>query len=310
MATTLPHGNPPASTTDGPAERREHPQFLGMLRGEIFKLVRQRFNWLTTLGFAGVVTVYYLFALGNEGIKAFLRQQPLVSLTSLMEREGAITRVFIGIVLMIATGMLIGFEYQHGTIRVLLSRGVDRVKLLLAKLTALSLFALALLAFAFVWNVLLATLIQFPLVGNLDAYQAITSAFWGDTWSYLLTILISMGATILLATALTVFGRSVAFGVTAAFAWFFADNIGPTILSLVYSFTNNDVWRQLPAYWLGPTLNYLPKLLVGKESTSIGAVPALVARYDLTHALVVTLLYSVVFFGVALVLAWRRDVQE
>src|SRR5215470_11522520 len=76
MATTIPQGNPPASTTDGPVERREHPQFLGMLRGEIFKLVRQRFNWLTTLGFAGVITVYYLFALGNAGIKEFLRQQP------------------------------------------------------------------------------------------------------------------------------------------------------------------------------------------------------------------------------------------
>jgi ABC-type transport system involved in multi-copper enzyme maturation permease subunit len=227
-----------------------------------------------------------------------------------MEREGAITRVFIGIVLMIATGMLIGFEYQHGTIRVLLARGVDRVKLLLAKVTALSLFALALLAFAFVWNVLLATLVQFPLVGNLDAYRAINSTLWSTTWSYTLTVLISMGATILLTTALTVFGRSVAFGVTIAFAWFAADNIGSSIMSLVYLFTNNDFWRQLPAYWLGPTLNYLPTVLVGKNATSIGGVPAAVARYDLTHALVVTLIYSVVFFVVAIGLTWRRDVKE
>jgi ABC-type transport system involved in multi-copper enzyme maturation permease subunit len=298
------------TTAGGLAERHEHPQFVGMLRGELFKLARQRFNWITTLGFAAVISVYYLFLLGNEGIRAFLRQHPLDSLISLMEREGAIIRVFIGIALMTATGMLIGFEYQHGTIRVLLSRGVDRVKLLLAKLTALSLFALALLAFAFVWNALLATLVQFPLVGNLDAYTAINSTFWGDTWAYTLTILISMGATILLTTALTVFGRSVAFGVTLSFVWFAADNIGSTIMSLVYIFTNNDFWRQMPAYWLGPTLNYLPTVLVGKSATTIGGVPAAVARYDLTHSLLVTLLYAVIFFTVAVVLTWRRDVKE
>src|SRR5262249_4711545 len=136
------------------------------------------------------------------------------------------------------------------------------------------------------------------------------STFWSTTWSYMLTILISMGATILLATALTVFGRSVAFGVTLSFVWFAADNIGTTIMSLIYAFTNNDFWRQLPAYWLGPTLNYLPKVLVGKDSTSIGTMPAEVALYDLTHVLVVTLLYSLAFFVIAIILTWRRDVQE
>jgi LemA protein len=35
-----------------------------------------------------------------------------------------------------------------------------------------------------------------------------------------------MGATILLTAALTVFGRSVAFGLTLAFVWFAADNVG------------------------------------------------------------------------------------
>ena len=306
MSTALSY----ARTANGLTARSEHPQFLGMLRGEIFKLVRQRFNWITTLGFAGAVSIYYLFLLGAPGFKTNLQQDTYEAFYHTMAREGAITRVFIGIVLMIATAMLIGFEYQHGTIRVLLSRGVDRVKLLLAKLTALSLFALALLAFAFVWNALLATLVQFPLVGNLDAYTAMNSTFWGDTWAYTLTILISMGATILLTTALTVFGRSVAFGVTLSIVWFAADNIGSTIMSLVYIFTNNDFWRQLPAYWLGPTLNYLPTVLVGKSATTIGGVPAAVARYDLTHSLLVTLLYAVIFFTVAVVLTWRRDVKE
>src|SRR6516165_2003520 len=175
MSTALSY----ARTANGLTARREHPQFLGMLRGEIFKLARQRFNWLTILGFAGAVSIYYLFLLGARGLKNSLQLDPYEALYHTMAREGAITRVFIGIVLMIATAMLIGFEYQHGTIRVLLSRGVDRVKLLLA----LALFGLALLTLAALLNVLWATLTQLLIVGNLDAYKALNGTFWANTWA-------------------------------------------------------------------------------------------------------------------------------
>jgi ABC-2 type transport system permease protein len=303
----------PASTGHGVATRSERPQFLGMLRGEIFKLVRQRFNWLTTLGFAGAVSIYYLFLLGGKGIKEDLQQTPYESLYHTMAREGAITRVFIGIVLMIATAMLIGFEYQHGTIRVLLSRGVDRVKLLLAKLLTMALFGLALLALAALLNVLWATLAQLEIAGNLDAYKALNGVFWANTWAYVLTILISMGATILLTAALTVFGRSVAFGLTLAFVWFAAENIGVGIMALVYTFTNNDFWLKITAYFLGPNLNILPTLMVARHAggfpvETLGSSPQV--NYDLTHTLVTILVYSIVFFAVAVVLTWLRDVQE
>jgi ABC-type transport system involved in multi-copper enzyme maturation permease subunit len=302
-----------AATAQGLAIRSERPQFVGMLRGEIFKLVRQRFNWLTTLGFAGAVSIYYLFLLGNKSIKDGLQQAPYENLYHLMAREGAITRVFIGIVLMIATAMLIGFEYQHGTIRVLLSRGVDRVKLLLAKLLAVSLFGLALLALAFALNVLWATLAQLVIVGNLDAYKALNGTFWANTWSYVLSILISMGATILLAAALTVVGRSLAFGLTLSFIWFAAENIGTGIMVLVNSFTNNDFWLKLTAYWLGPNLNILPAQMVaphadGLPVETLGSSPQV--HYDLTHSLLTILIFSVVFFAAAVVLSWRRDVKE
>jgi ABC-2 type transport system permease protein len=302
-----------AATAQGLAARSERPQFLGMLRGEIFKLVRQRFNWLTTLGFAGAVSIYYLFLLGNKYFKEDLQQSPYESLYHVMAREGAITRVFIGIVLMIATAMLIGFEYQHGTIRVLLSRGVDRVKLLLAKLLTLALFGLALLALAFLLNMLWATLAQLLIVGSLDAYKALNGTFWANTWSYILSVLISMGATILLATALTVFGRSVAFGLSFTILWFFAENVGAGIMILVYNFTNNDFWLKITGYSLSLNLNILPTLMVaphqgGSPVETIGSSPQV--HYDLTHALVTILIYSAIFAAVAIVLTWRRDVKE
>lgn len=302
-----------AATAQGLAARSERPQFLGMLRGEIFKLARQRFNWLTTLGFAGAVSIYYLFLLGNRHFKEDLQQFPYESFYHTMAREGAITRVFIGIVLMIATAMLIGFEYQHGTIRVLLSRGVDRVKLLLAKLLALALFGLALLALAVLLNALWATLAQLLIAGNLDAYKALNGTFWANTWAYVLSILISMGATILLAAALTVFGRSVAFGLTLSFIWFAAENIGATVLVLVYDFTNNDFWLKITAYLVGLNLNILPTLMVAKHVggspvETLGSAPRV--QYDLTHAMLTVLIYSVILAVVAVTLTWRRDVKE
>jgi ABC-2 type transport system permease protein len=302
-----------ATTGQGLAERSEHPQFLGMLRGEMFKLVRQRFNWLTTLGFAGAVSVYYLFLLGAKGVKDGLQQAPYESLYHTMAREGAITRVFIGIVLMIATAMLIGFEYQHGTIRVLLSRGVDRVKLLLAKLLTLAFFGLALLALAFLLNVLWATLAQLIISGNLDAYKALNGTFSANTWAYVLSVLISMGATILLAATLTAFGRSVAFGLSFTILWFFAENVGGEIMALVSTFTNNDFWLKITGYSLSLNLNILPTLMVAKHMggnpvETLGGAP--LVQYDLTHALLTILIYSAIFVAIAVTLVWRRDVQE
>jgi ABC-type transport system involved in multi-copper enzyme maturation permease subunit len=302
-----------ATTARGLAERHDHPHFLGMLRGEIFKLARQRFNWLTILAFAGAVSIYYLFLLGAQGFKNNLLQDPYEALYHTMAREGAITRVFVGIVLMIATAMLIGFEYQHGTIRVLLSRGVDRVNLLLAKLLTLALFGLALLALAALLNALWATLVQLAIVGNLNAYKALNGTFWANTWAYVLSVLISMGATILLTAALTVFGRSVAFGLTLSFVWFAAENIGATIMVLVYNFTNNDFWLKITAYLVGLNLNILPTLMVAKHGggspvETLGSAPRV--QYDLTHTLLTILSYSVIFAAVAVVLTWRRDVKE
>jgi len=259
------------------------------------------------------VSIYYLFLLGNKQIKDDLQQFPYESFYHIMAREGAIIRAFIGIVLMIATAMLIGFEYQHGTVRVLLSRGVDRVKLLLAKLLTVSLFGLALLALAFALNALWATLAQLLIAGNLDAYKAFNGTFWANMWSYVLTILISMGATILLTAALTVAGRSVVFGLTLSFVWFAAENIGAGIMILIHNFTNNDFWLTITGYWLGLNLNILPTLMVahhtdGSPVETLGSSPQV--QYDLTHALLTILIFSAVFFAAAVVLTWRRDVKE
>ena len=303
--------------------RAVRPRFLGLVRGEIYKLAWLRLNWVMLGALALLVAVPYLFLLATPGAKDALQSEPGSFLYEEMNGVLALLRVFSGIVLLIMTARAIGMEYQHGTIRVLLARGVGRVQLLAAKLTALALVALAITVGAVALNAALLLLDVHTLMGNLNTLQSLPVAFWPDARTYLLTVLVSMGVTILLAAAITVVGRSPAFGLTLALAWFPADNIGTGLMYLIHSFTQNDFWLKVTAYFLGPNLNLMPVALL-TPATPADAVTApdgpLVQPFSLgtgplvdvtgQHTLVVALVYAVIFVVVAVVLLWRRDVTE
>ena len=124
--------------------RATRPSFPGVVRGEIFKQTHSR----PVLG-SGAVMVLVTAALPalflasrprHEGRR--LATTPEIFYFTVMNVDLSVLRIFVGVFVLIATALLVGQEYQNGTIRVLLSRGVDRVQLLLAKLLAMSLIAL------------------------------------------------------------------------------------------------------------------------------------------------------------------------
>jgi len=129
-----------------------------------------------------------------------------------------------------------------------------------------------------------------------------------DMQVYVLTIALSMGVTILLAAAVSVLGRSLAFGLSVALIWFPADNIGSIVLLYAYRLTHYDFWQNISAYLLGPNLNAMPTVLTPRNLFSIGITP--LVNVDGTHTLLVALVYSLIFAAVAFVLMWRRDVKE
>ena len=57
-----------------------------------------------------------------------------------------------------------------------------------------------------------------------------------------LTVLISFGTAILLAAAVAVLGRSLAFGLTVGIVWFPAENFATLSLLLASRLTGNDFW--------------------------------------------------------------------
>jgi ABC-2 type transport system permease protein len=305
------------------------PTFFGVLRGEFFKLSRQRFNWFMALGVTVVTVGPYLYAVltqNNSRTLDSMRNPPQFFLWYLMGFALAFQRVIVGIFLLTMTARMVGLDFQQGTIRVLLARGVGRLQLLGAKLAAVTLVGLGLFAWGIVLNAIGALVFVRAVTGNLDPIKALTPAYWAGVRVDILTVLVSMGVSILLAAAVTIVARSLSFGLAVALGWFAVDNLAvPIILRTAYILTNNnDFWLKVSAYFLGPELNVMPSVVVpaltitgilqGHVVSKPVAVPGLgitpLVNYDGTHALVVALVYAVVFAVSAVLVMWRRDVLE
>ncbi|MGZ3611445.1 MAG: ABC transporter permease [Ktedonobacteraceae bacterium] len=295
------------------------PRFLGTVRGEFFKIARQWTNWIMLALLLGAIVLPFVIEMTAPNAKTNIQTNPLHFYYNLLSITLSILRVFTGIFLLILAARTIGLEYQLGTIRILLSRGVGRLQLLFAKLLAVALIALGLLVFGLLLNYLLTVILVMGLTGNLDSFNALKSVFWSDARIYVLSIMLNMGVTILLATAAAVIGRSVTFGLSAALIFFPIDNIATIIMTLAFRITHNDFWLSTTAYFLGPNLNAMASVLTNGRAESIGSTPlygvdpsgvAHDIQVDGTHTVVVALVYAAIFAITAIVLTWKRDVKE
>jgi ABC-2 type transport system permease protein len=295
------------------------PSFFGTVRGEFFKIARQWTNWIMLVLLLGVIVLPFIVELSAPNAKTNIQTNPLHFYYNILSITLSILRVFTGIFLLILTARTIGLEYQLGTIRVLLSRGVGRLQLLFAKLLTVTLIALGLLLFGLLLNYLLTVILVAGLTGNLNSFSSLNAVFWSDARIYVLSILLNMGVTILLATAAAVVGRSVTFGLSAALVFFPIDNIATIIMTLAYRITHNDFWLSTTAYLLGPNLNAMGSALTNGRAESIGSSPLYLVdpagvahgiQIDGTHTVVVALVYAAIFAVTAIVLTWKRDVKE
>src|SRR6266851_1165329 len=310
-----------AVITSAPAEniklRAARPSFFGLVRGEFLKVMRQWTTWILLVLLTGVTVLPYIVETVRPRFKADLASASLTVYYDQMSIGLSVLRVFTGFFLLIVTARMIGQEYQLGTIRVLLSRGVGRLQLLFAKLVTMAIIALILLIVGVLVNLLLTVLLVAGIAGNLNSFSHLTSQFWSDSGIYVLYILLNMGVSILLATAAAVVGRASVFGIAAALAFFPLDNFGTVIMLLANRVTNSDFWLSITAYFLGPNLNQMPAALTNNRVFTIGFGPLYKAGpggghgilVDGTHTLVVAAVYAAIFAAVAIWLTWKRDVK-
>jgi ABC-type transport system involved in multi-copper enzyme maturation permease subunit len=287
---------------------------VGIVRGELFKVSRQRATWLMAAILVAIMIFPYFIVstLRSQFLATQAQQAPLQFMYAMMGNNLLVLRVFAGPFLIIVTARLIGMEYSGGTIRVLLARGVGRLQLITAKLLTAGLIGLAVLLFGLALDAVLTPIAVHAITGSTDAFQALNANFWADTRLYIGTVAISMAVTILMAAAVTVIGRSLAIGLSVGISFFAADNIGLIFFLLANRLTNSDFWLNVTGLLLGPNLNAMAGAVLPARvglAVRAGLQPPLVP-VDGGHTLLVTAVWALAFLAAIYVLTWRRDVTE
>jgi ABC-type transport system involved in multi-copper enzyme maturation permease subunit len=286
------------------------PSFLGLVRGELFKAVRQWTPWIALVLLLGLILLPYLLLFTLSGLSRLIASPTHDYFYGRAAIGLALLRAFGGIAIVVVTARIIGQEYSLGTIRIVLARGVGRVQLLLAKMTAAVVLAIALLVIGLV-EILLVVALQVQIIsGSLNALTSLPASVWHDLGLYLLSITLSMAATILMATAISVLFRSLAGGLSGSLVWFPTDNALTLMLLLMTRLTGSTFWLNITAYLLGPNLNIMAGKLANQDGSvwNFGFGPEV--SVDSNHVLLTTLIYAVIFLAVALILTWKRDVKE
>jgi ABC-2 type transport system permease protein len=289
--------------------REPRPSFLGSVGSEVLKLRRQAMVWAMlglALLFFAVLTAALLQA---DNVRQQLQQSPAAFLFSLYDVYLAVFDTGCGIFLLVVSARLVGMEYGGGTIRVLLARGAGRLRLLLAKLTALALLGLVLLAgfLALVTAAVYGVVVGWT--GSFARVTALPAVTWRDLGLNLLIALASIAMAILIGTAAAVLGRSLAFGIGAALLFFPVEQFAIFVLRVLNAVTHQQVWLDVSAYFPGANLNALPVLLQ-KDHTAHPAFSGPLVPVDAAHAWLVVGAWALLLAALSLTLTWRRDVLQ
>jgi ABC-type transport system involved in multi-copper enzyme maturation permease subunit len=293
-----------------------------MLRLELFKLLRQRTTWISA-ALLGLVLAFQTgtevqFGAGGAGTHTLHDALAQLGVRAVIFRivpyDLANVRGLVGVFITILAVRAITLEYQHGTIRVLLARGVGRLRLLSAKLLAVTILGLAALGAALALTLLITLGLIALAEGSLALLSALPGRFYADALIYIGTAVISMLATLLFAAALAVIGRNQAFALVVGIAYWLVEPIAALILGGLGNAIHSALILNAQAYLLGINLSNMPNLLISTQTLGQAVFPdpdfPALARYDGTHTLLVTLVYCLVFAAIAIFLTWRRDVAE
>lgn len=286
------------------------PRFFGAVRGEAVKVSRQLSFWLML---AGSVILFAIIALGvtsSPNLESQLKTDPTSFAYSARDVLGTIFQIGSGIFLLIVGSRLFGMEYSSGTIRIVYSRGMGRLTLLLAKMFILAVIGVLLLAAYLVIAGGLVSILVSSWTGGIAPLQHLPDQYWQDIGYWCLVQGISMGIAILIAAAAAGIGRSLAFAMAAALAFFPVDNFAVILLALGSRITKQDhPWLDITQYQLGPNLNVVLNLIEpGHHARAAFAAPLI--PVSATHALVVIGCFALGFAVIAVVRAVRPDVLE
>jgi ABC-type transport system involved in multi-copper enzyme maturation permease subunit len=307
-----------------PAAEARTANLWELTRNELFKLWHRRLVWgmlILDLFFvfaAWCVLVYYATKTsdgftpghllgGTNGLSDAIGQ-PM----TLGRRAGEFIVAALG-------GLAFGGEFSSGSIRLVLSRGVNRVSYLAAKYIALAIACLALVIAALLMSMLLTNFLLIvhrpaPTLLNLNGptLLAILGMCTGTLENFLFCLL--FGA------ALSIISRSAAFGIAAAFGYLIGEDIAATILPVIGKSLHTALGNQLvnllyttnlDAFYANSLPTYLAKGLdqldgvIACNLTSKACVPV-----NIGQSFIVPLVWALVLGGISTYLFIKRDVMQ
>lgn len=295
-----------------------------LTRNEIFKLRKRPVIWgmlLLDLFFvfaAWLVLVYYAMQ-SPDGFTTGHLLGGIVGLRNAIGQPLTLGRrggEFIAVAL---AGLVFGGEFSSGSIRLILSRGVSRVSYLVAKFLALVITCIFLVLVSLLLSMILCNFLIFihqpaPTLLNLDGptFVAIVGMCLGTLENFVFCLL--------LGAALSMITRSAAFGIAAGFGYLIGEDIAAQILPVVGKAVHTDLGNQIVSLLYTPNMNaFYANMLPGYLAKSLDQLDGVIAcnpvaqtcvTVDITHALIVDLVWVLILGGVSVYLFIKRDVLQ
>jgi ABC-type transport system involved in multi-copper enzyme maturation permease subunit len=288
--------------------RPARPTFNGALRGELYKVRRNRPTVvMTALALVFLTLIMLLFATLSQ-YHLSLTQHPVTAFYSILHPLELFFTAGAGIVMLLTGSRLLGMEYDLGTVRVLFSRGTGRQQLLAAKITALSIYALLLLVGIVALSALGTVVVVEHQTGSLSALQGLPIAAWENVGLAILSCAVSEFSCLLLSVALAALLRSVTAAMLLAMLFFPIDNTLSTALNQLTVITKSNVWKDVTAFLYGPNLNHLPTLLQVHQTAAISTLATPSVPTSLLETVVVIGAWWLFLLFVAMTSLARHDV--
>lgn len=295
-----------------------------LIQNELYKLWKHRVIWIllgVDLFFvftAWCVLVFYAMKThegfepghllgGPEALRNAL-SQPLI----LGRRGGMFITAALG-------GLVFGSEFSNGSIRLILSRGINRAVYLLSKYIALAVVCLALVIASLLLSAVLTSLLILfhqpaPTLLSLDAptLQSVFSVCVGSYESFLFCML--FGA------ALALVARSTAFGMAASFAYLIGEDIAAQILPVLSKALHTQLGNQIVNVLYTTNLNaFYADMLPTFLAQGLDRIDGVVActpgvntcvTSSPIQSLLIVLVWGLVLAGVPALLFLKRDVLQ
>ncbi|HEX8981132.1 MAG TPA: ABC transporter permease subunit [Ktedonobacterales bacterium] len=313
MTTTVPPTSAASSAPVAPTpDTNAFNQFARLVRWELFLAWRRRGMVITLSSL--LLVAYTIFVLIQ-----FIVYQSMIMYNGAPGPSHGLTFpgsvgvsgsyvAHVGVLLFIVlTGALIGSEYSYNTLRLSFARGVGRGQLLGAQIVALALIAVAVCGVFIVLG--LGTAFLSAISGVSGDSVAFSGAGLLQIFIYWLALAFNLFAYALISVCIGTLSRSVAGAIAGPLVFIVVEVIASGILLGLggpYSSPTLHTLGQVPYYFLGANMSALESY-AGRTSYIIETSTA---NISLTHALLVSLAYVVVFIGLSYVALRRRDIVE